>query len=320
VHLLRVTAQHLTTKRNIRIAMSAGNGDGEPDERRCNPEMLFNFAVQKTNRSKEALVLNERIFSFRRSGQHAKGPEINIYDKDNVDRQITKENFKRVGFLDAELLIQVSTTGCKDYPFVASSVEEFNTIKFLLNLVRGDVEPGDLLETYPSQMLYYGAVEKLVNGRWSTRFIMIIPHRVFSFACETGEDHPRNVIPLRNARISTEIHQEEAKAFIKIDHSSLNSPFIFRNQDARQEEEVKLALQRAFSHTKSSPLFSSAAVLGSSAPTSKMKNLPLDRFLSLFLTFSVKVRVSGQPPQSPPYKYPQSVFSCTHAEIQHRCP
>jgi hypothetical protein len=267
--------------------MSAGNGDGEPIG--CNPEMLFNFAVQKTNRSKEAVVLNERIFSFRRCGQQGKGPEINIYDKDHVDRQITKENFKRVGFLDAELLIQVSTTGCKDYPFIASSVEEFNTIKFLLNLVRGEVEPGDLLETYPNQMLYYGAVEKLVNGRWSTRFIMIIPHRVFSFACDSGEDHPRNVVPLRNARISTEIHQEEAKAFIKIDHSSLNSPFLFRSQNARQEEEVKLALQQACSYTKSSPLFSRAAASGSSAPASKMKTLTLDMFLSLFLTFSVKV-------------------------------
>jgi hypothetical protein len=95
----------------------------------CSPEMSFNFLVQKTNRSKEAPVLNERIASFKNS-QDGKGPFMKIFNKDSVDRHITTENFKGFRAVDAELLIQVSTTGCKDYPFIASSGQEFNTLKF----------------------------------------------------------------------------------------------------------------------------------------------------------------------------------------------
>ncbi len=267
----------------------------------CSPEMSFNFLVQKTNRSKEAPVLNERIASFKNS-QDGKGPFMKIFNKDSVDRHITAENFKGFRVVDAELLIQVSTTGCKDYPFIASSGQEFNTLKFLLKLIRGEVAPGNLLDSYPRTVLFYGTVLKLINGRWSERFIMIIPHRLYSFA-NFGVEVPRNVVPLRNATIQLTRHHDAD--CIQIDHASLAAPFIFKHPDSLMDAEVMWALKQAFRYTKSSPLFSSAAVAQPSSSTSKAtaEPLPLDQFL----IFSVKV--------SSAFATQPSQFLIMHTEI-----
>ncbi len=267
---------------------------GEPA---CSVEMTYNFLIQKTNRNKQALVLNERIFSFR---QQETGPSIRISDKDLVERHITRENLKSFGSIDDELLIQVATTGSKDYPFVASSIEEYNTMKFLLKLVRGDVEPGNLLNSYPRRVLFIGMLDKLVNRRWSTRFMMIIPHRLYSFAIDAGVELPRNVVPLRGANIS--YTEREGVHCMQIDHPSMSSPFILRVPDPPQasdrsllnlhSSEVSWALQQAAKFTKSSPLFDSEKSASSKVSikdkTASEVTLPLEQVLF----FCVKVSVT----------------------------
>ncbi len=262
---------------------------GEPA---CNIDMAFTFFIQKTNRNKEAPVLNERIFSFK---QQEQGPLIDISDKDLVERHITRENLKSFGAIDDELLIQVTTAGSKDYPFVASSIQEYNTMKFLLKLVRGDVEPGNLLKSYPRRVLYIGMLDKLVNRRWSSRFMMIIPHRLYSFANDTGVERPRNVVPLRGAKIVQT--EREGVHCMQIDHPSMASSFIFRVPDPPSDRsllslhcsEVSWALQQAAKFTKSSPLFDGEKLFSSKISV-KVKSaseaaLPLDQVLM----FCVKV-------------------------------
>jgi hypothetical protein len=261
----------------------------------CSLEMTYHFVVRKTNRNKEAPVLNERILSFRK---YAKGPMISISDKDHAERQISKENLKNVRVSEAELLVQVSTSGDKEYAFIASTTAEFNTIRFLLKLVQGEVEPGNLLETYPRRVLFMGMLEKLVNSRWSPRYIMIIPHRLYSFANAAGsEHHPRNIVPLRNASFRLESIQG-SPGFI-VEHVSMASPFIFRLPDEfiLQSAEVSWAITQASRFTVASPLFESSPLPALSSSSNRKteieKSLPLDQFL----TFSVKVRFRCNPRQ-----------------------
>jgi hypothetical protein len=264
---------------------------GEPT---CNIESAFNFFIQKTNRNPDAPVLNERILTFRQLGT---GATINISDKDMVERHITKETLKSFVAVDRELLIQVSVTGSKDYLFIASSIQDFNTIRFLLKLVRGDVMPENLLKSYPRRVLFIGMLDKLVNKRWSSRFIMIIPHRLYSFANDAGVEHPRNVVPLRDAKVL--FTERDGVHCFQIDHPSMPSPFIFRVPNppqssdrsllSLQNAEVSWALQQAVKFTKSSPLFASPAPAASSGvvkhKTESEDTLPLDQVL----LFSVKV-------------------------------
>lgn len=253
----------------------------------CSLEMTYHFVIQKTNRNKADPVLNERIFSFR---QHAKGPMISISDKDRVERQISKENLKNFGVSEAELLVQVSTNGDKEYPFIASTAEEFNTIRFLLKLVKGEVEPGNLLDTYPRRVLFMGMLEKLVNSRWSPRYIMIIPHRLYSFANAAGVDVPRNIVPLRNATIRHE-NIQGSPGFC-IEHASMTSPFIFRVPDKLmlQSAEVSWAIKQASRLTASSPLFDFSLLSTSSSSSNRKTEIEKSLHLDQFLTFSVKVR------------------------------
>ena len=267
---------------------------------------IFTFAVQKTNLATPP-TLSERIFVFTPpiQGAGALKSTIRIINKDSVERQITIENLKSFQSVAASLVIQVETAGNKAYSFVASAKEEFNTMIFLLGVVRGSVQPGNLLSTYPREALFLGWLDKLVGLRWSPRYIVIVPHRIFSFANDVGVDFPRNVVSLRNAtiRFADDAAQGEERGSFEISHPSMSLPFIFRVPNSPKTSDklqlrlhsaqVRWALELAIGYSKTSPLFENTMQICSSASGSgNEETLPLDSFLM----FGVRVGVQIPPP------------------------
>jgi len=257
---------------------------------------IFTFAIQKTNLATPP-TFSERIFVFTPpiEGAGSLKATIRIVNKDSVERQITIDSLKSFKSVVADLVIQVETVGDKAYSFVASSIQEFNTMIFILGVVQGTVQPGNLLSTYPREALFLGWLDKLVGSRFSPRYIVIVPHRIFSFASDVGVDYPRNVVTLRNSTI------HYADGLFQITHASMSSPFVFKVpnppktsdklQLAFHSSQVRWALEQAARSSKSSPLFENTLQIRSSVASGSGSDetLPLDEFLLFGVRVSVTV-------------------------------